>query len=157
MNGQTARKMQNRSRITGFSLMETIIGMLVLALSVVGSFEALRLSDLKARHSRIDNRITELLRENGDYVMYVAYDLLPADGVVLSQGSLYQLYDSTSQSLKSYYPYTVSASVQISNQGTASEIRHITLSMTYQADGESPSSPLKSKTIVSDAISRQKS
>jgi hypothetical protein len=137
--------------------METIVGMLVLSLSVVGSFEALRLSDLKARHARIDNRITELLRENGDYVMYVAYDLLPADGVVLSQGNLYQLYDSASQSLRSYYPYTIIANVQTSNQGTASEIRHITLSMTYQADGESPFSPLKSQTIVSDDISRQKS
>jgi hypothetical protein len=157
MNGQTARKMQSRSCIRGFSLVETIVGMLVLALSVVGSFEALRLSDLKARHSRIDNRITELLRENGDYVMYVAYDLLPADGVVLSQGSLYQLYDSTSQSLKSYYRYTIIANVQTANQGTAFEIRHITLSMIYQADGESPSSPLKSQTIVSDAISRRKS
>lgn len=156
MNGQTARKMQNPSRIMGFSLMETIIGMLVLALSVVGSFEALRLSDLKARHSRIDNRITELLRENGDYVMYVAYDLLPADGVVLSQGSLYQLYDSTSQSLKSYFLYTITANVLTSNPGTTSEIRHITLSMTYQDDGEFPSSLLKSQTIISDAISRRK-
>jgi hypothetical protein len=157
VNGQTVRKMQGQLRIRGFSLIETIVGMLVLALSVVGSFEALRLSDLKARHSRIDNRITELLRENGDYVMYVAYDLLPADGVVLSQGSLYQLYDSTSKSLRSYYPYTVIANVQTSNQGTASEIRRITVTMTYQADGESPSSPLKSQTIVSDAISRRKS
>ena len=91
-------KLQSQSSM-GFSLMETIVGILVLALSVVGSFEALRLSDLKARHARIDNRITELLRENSDYVMYVAYDLLPADGAVLSQGSLYQLYDSASQSL----------------------------------------------------------
>jgi hypothetical protein len=157
VNGQPARKMQSRSRIRGFSLMETIVGMLVLAFSVVGSFEALRLSDLKARHSRIDNRITELLRENGDYVMYVAYDLLPADGVVLSQGSLYQLYDPTSKSFQSYYRYTVIANVQTLNQGTASEIRHITLSMTYQDDGESPSSPLRSQTIVSDDISRQKS
>ena len=127
---------RTRSRITGFSLIETIVGMLILALSVVGSFEALRLSDLKARHARIDNRITELLRENSDYVMYVAYDLLPADGAVLSQGSLYQLYDSTSQSWKSFYSYTVTANVQTSNQGTASEIRNITLSMTYQVDGE---------------------
>jgi hypothetical protein len=149
--------MQNRARIMGFSLLETIVGMLVLALSVVGSFEALRLSDLKARHSRIDNRVTELLRENGDYVMYVAYDLLPTDGVLLSQGSLYQLYDSTTQSLQSFYSYTVIANVQTVNQGTASEIRQIRLSLTYQVDGEFPSSPLKTQTIVSDAISRRKS
>jgi hypothetical protein len=149
--------MQKRSRIMGFSLVETTVGMLVLALSVVGSFEALRLSDLKARHSRIDNRITELLRENGDYVMYVAYDLLPADGVVLSQGTLYQIYDSRSQSLRSCYSYTVTANVQTANQGTASEVRHITLSLTYQVDGEFPSSQLKSQTIITDAISRRKS
>ena len=86
----------------GFSLLETIIGMLVLAFSVAGSFEALRLSDLKARHALIDNRITELLRENSDYVMYVAYDLLPEDGAVLSQGSLYQFYDSITHNLEEF-------------------------------------------------------
>lgn len=93
MNGQSSKKIGSRPA-TGFSLIETIVGTLVLALSVVGSFEVLRLSDLKAKHARIDNRITELLRENSDYVMYVAYDLLPANGAVLSQGSLYQFYDS---------------------------------------------------------------
>jgi hypothetical protein len=149
-------KLQRRSGM-GFSLMETIVGMLVLALSVVGSFEALRLSELKARHSRLDNRITELLRENTDYVMYVSYDLLPADGAVLSQGSLYQIYDVTSQSWKNLYSYTVTAKVQAINQGTASEIRNITLRLTYQVDGDSSASQLISQTIVSDAVSRRKS
>jgi hypothetical protein len=149
-------KSPSRSR-TGFSLIETVVGMLVMALSVVGSFEALRLSDLKIRHARIDNRITELLREHSDYVMYVAYDLLPADGAVLSQGSLYQLYDSASQSWKSFDNYTVTANVQASNQGTASEVRSITLNMTYQVDGDSSLSQLKTQTIRSDAISRRKS
>jgi prepilin-type N-terminal cleavage/methylation domain-containing protein len=148
-------KVPSRSR-TGFSLIETLVGMLILALSVVGSFEALRLSDLKIRHARIDNRITELLREHSDYVMYVAYDLLPADGAVLSQGSLYQLYDSTSQSWKSFDSYTVTANVQALNLGTASEIRNITLNMIYQVDGDSPSAQLKTQTIRSDAISRRK-
>ena len=131
--------------------------MLVMALSVVGSFEALRLSDLKIRHARIDNRITELLREHSDYVMYVAYDLLTADGAVLSQGSLYQLYDSASQSWKSFDSYTITANVQVSNEGTASEVRSITLNMTYQVEGDSSSSQLKTQTIHSDAISRRKS
>jgi len=149
-------KSPSRSR-TGFSLIETIVGMLVMALSVVGSFEALRLSDLKIRHARIDTRITELLREHSDYVMYVAYDLLPADGAVLSQGSLYQLYDSASQSWKSFDNYTVTANVQASNQGTTSEVRSITLNMTYQVDGDSSFSQLKTQTIRSDAISRRKS
>lgn len=141
----------------GFSLIETILGTLVLGLSVVGSFEALRLSDLKARHARIDNRITELLREQSDYVLYVAYDLLPEDGAILSQGNLYQLYDSTSGSWKSFYDYTITANVQTLSEGTPSEIRNITLNLTYQIDGDSPAVPLKSQTIFSDAISRHKS
>ncbi len=149
-------RLQNRSRM-GFSLIETILGTLVLGLSVVGSFEALRLSDLKARHARIDNRITELLREQSDYVLYVAYDLLPEDGAILSQGNLYQLYDSTSGSWKSFYDYTITANVQTLSKGTPSEIRNITLNLTYQIDGDSPSVPLKSQTIFSDAISRHKS
>jgi Tfp pilus assembly protein PilV len=146
----------SRSR-AGFSLIETVVGMLVLALSVVASFEALRLSDLKIRHARIDNRVTELLREHSDYVMYVAYDLLPADGAVMSQGSLFQLYDSSSQTWKNFDSYTVTANVQASNEGTALEARNITLNMTYQVDGDSPSSQLKTQTIRSDAISRRKS
>jgi hypothetical protein len=141
----------------GFSLIETILGTLVLGLSVVGSFEALRLSDLRARHARIDNRITELLREQSDYVLYVAYDLLPEDGAILSQGNLYQLYDSTSGSWKSFYDYTITANVQTLSEGTPSEIRNITLNLTYQIDGDSPAVPLKSQTIFSDAISRHKS
>jgi hypothetical protein len=149
-------KLKSQSR-SGFGLMETILGMLVLALSVVGSFEALRLSDLQARRSRIDHRVTELLRENSDYVMYVAFDLLPADGAVLSQGSLCQQYDLASKSWQRFYNYTITAHVQASNPGTASETRTISLSMTFQADGDSPSAPLKSQTIITDAVSRQKS
>jgi hypothetical protein len=141
----------------GFSLMETIIGMLVLALSVVGSFEALRLADLKLRHALIDNRITELLRESSDYVMYVAYDLLPADGTVLSHGSLYRFYDSTTHTWRSFYSYTVTANVLALNEGTAAEFRNITLRLTYQVDGRSPSSQLNSQTIFGDAITRWKS
>ena len=149
-------RLQSRSRI-GFSLVETIVGTLVLGLSVVGSFEVLRLSDLKVKHARIDNRITELLREQCDYMMYVAYDLLPEDGAVLSRGNLYQVYDSMSGSWKNFYDYIITANVQTLSQGTASEIRNITLSLTYRIDGDTPSLPLKSKTIVSDAISRRKS
>jgi hypothetical protein len=148
-------RLQSRSCV-GFSLVETVVGTLVLGLSVVGSFEALRLSDLKVRHARIDNRITELLREQSDYVMYVAYDLLPEDGAVLSQGDLYQVYDSTSRSWKSFYDYTITAKVQTLSEGTASEIRNITLNLTYQIDGDTSSLPLRSQTIVSDAISRRK-
>lgn len=146
-----------RRTVIGFSLLETVVGMLVIVASVVGSFEALRLSDLKARHSHVDNRVTELLRENSDYVMYVAYDLLPTEGAVVSQGSLYQLYDTASKTWKNFYSYTVTAHVQMLNQGAPSEIRNITLNMTYQVDSDLPTAQLKSQAIVSDVITRRKS
>ncbi len=148
--------MQRRSQ-SGFSLVETLVGILVMALSVVGSFEALRLADLKARHARLDSRISEVLRENSDYILYVAYDLLPQDGGILSQGSLYQLYDSTHKIMAEFlqlHDYRPSPDL---NPGTVSETKNITLNLTYQVDGDSPTSPLKSQTIVSDAISRRKS
>jgi hypothetical protein len=140
-----------------FSLLETLLGILVIGLSMVGSFEALRLADLKARHLSIDRRLTELVRENSDYILYAAYDLLPSDGGVLSRGSLYQLYDAPSQSWHNFYNYAVTARVQVSNPGTASEVKNITLSLTYQIDGDSPVSPLKSQTVLSDVIERSKS
>jgi hypothetical protein len=142
---------------SGFSLLETLLGILIMTLSVIGSFEVLRLGDLKASHTRVDRRISELLRESSDFVLYVAYDLLPQDGSILSQGSLYQLYDSRSQSWQGFYNYTVTAEVRISHQGTASESKNITLKMTYQVDGELPGSALKPQTIDSDVISRRKS
>ena len=57
-----------------------------MAFSVVGCVEALRLADLKARHSRVDSRLTELIQENSDlaFLCYVAYDLLPQDGGILA-------------------------------------------------------------------------
>jgi hypothetical protein len=151
-----AMKLPGRSRF-GFSLVETTVGMLILSLSLVGSFEALRISDLKLRHARVDNRVAELLRENSDYLMYVAYDLLPTDGTILSQGNLYQLYDLTSRSWKSFYSYSVTANVQAVNPGSAEEITNITLRMTYQIDAGVSTSQLKTQTIISDAISRRKS
>ena len=141
----------------GFGLLEALLGIMVMALSVVGSWEALRLADLKARHSSVDSRITELTRENCDYVLYVAYDLLPQDGGILSQGSLYQDYNATSHSWQSFYNYTVTAQVQILNQGTSSELKDITLNTTYQVEDDTPASPLKSRTIVSHVITRRKS
>jgi hypothetical protein len=86
-----------------------------------------------------------------------SYYLLPPDGTVLSQGNLYRFYDSTSHTWKSFYSYTVTANVLALNEGTASEIRNITLRLTYQVEGRPPASQLNSQTIFSDAISRRKS
>src|SRR5271167_2577676 len=70
---------EQKTRLTcwshaGFSLVETIISIALLAFSVAGSFELLRLSDLQAKHTSVDNRITELLREYSDYVLCLDYN-----------------------------------------------------------------------------------
>ncbi|MBV9672183.1 MAG: prepilin-type N-terminal cleavage/methylation domain-containing protein, partial [Verrucomicrobia bacterium] len=77
----------------GFSLLETLVGIVVLAFSVAGSFEMLRLSELKQRHALVDIRVGEILREYTDYLLYLSYDLLPSDGAVISSGDLYQVYN----------------------------------------------------------------
>ena len=146
-----------RKRLAGFALIDPLVGVLAVAVVIVGALNFWRLAEYKCDRARIDARVSQILRESTDYLTYTAYDLLPADGAVLSQGSLYQLYDSASQSWKSFDNYTVTANVQASNQGTASEVRSITLNMTYQVDGDSSFSQLKTQTIRSDAISRRKS
>jgi prepilin-type N-terminal cleavage/methylation domain-containing protein len=155
MSGPAASKLRSRSRF-GFSLVEILVGMLVLALSVTSSLEVLRLSEVKARHSRVDDRVTEVVRENSDYLMYVAYDLLPGDGALLNQGSLYQVYDPTTQTWKNLYNYTITVNVQAPNQASAPEVKNLTFKMSYQVDSYFPNTQLKSETVISDVISRRK-
>jgi len=141
----------------GFSLAETIIGIAVLAISVMGSFEMLRLADLQAKHTSVDNRIAELLREYSDYVLYLDYNRLPNDGDNLGEGYLYQVYDPVSKVSKGFYHYLITLNVQTYNPGTAGEYKNIAVSMNCQADGHAFSAQLITQTIVSDAITRSKS
>jgi hypothetical protein len=152
------RKMHLRCRAqAGFSLAETIIGIAVLAFSVMGSFETLRLADLQARHTSVDNRIAELLREYNDYVLYLDYNRLPNDGDNLGEGYLYQVYDPVSKASKGFYHYLITINVQTYHSGAAGEYKDITVRMNWQADGHAFSDQLVTQTIVSDAITRSKS
>jgi prepilin-type N-terminal cleavage/methylation domain-containing protein len=141
----------------GFSLVETIIGIAVLAICVAGSFEMLRLADLQAKHTSVDNRIAELLREYSDYVLYLDYNRLPNDGDNLGDGYLYQVNDPVSKTSKGFYYYLITANVQTYNPGTAEEYKNITVTMNCQADDYAFSAQLITQTISSDAITRSKS
>ena len=154
----TERKMHLSCRaFAGFSLIETVLGITVLAVSVAGSFEMLRLADLQAKHAAVDSRIAELLREYSDYVLYLDYHRLPNDGDKLGQGYLYQVYDPVSKTSKGFYHYLITANVQIYNSGTAGEYKNITVSLNYQADDHAFSDQLINQTIVSDGLTRSKS
>jgi prepilin-type N-terminal cleavage/methylation domain-containing protein len=141
----------------GFTLIETIIGIALLAISVVGSFEILRLADLQAKHTSIDNRIAELLREYSDYALYLDYNRLPNDGDKLGEGYLYQIYDSVSKATKGFYHYLITVNVQTYDPGTTGEYKEIIVRVDYQADDHAFYAQLITQTIVSDAITRSKS
>jgi type II secretory pathway pseudopilin PulG len=152
---------EQKTRLTcsshaGFSLVETIISIALLAFSVAGSFELLRLSDLQAKHTSVDNRITELLREYSDYVLCLDYNRLPNDGESLGQGYLYEVYDSASKTSRGFYHYLITVNVQTYNSGTTGEYKNITVSMNCQADEHAYSDQLVTQTIESDAITRSK-
>jgi hypothetical protein len=136
--------------------MESLAAITVLALAISGSLELLRLADASARHTCMNNRITELLREYSDFVLYVAYDRLPEDGAVLGKGNLYQIYDFKSKTEKSSYGYKVMANVRTFNPSTLSEYKEIRLSMDYEADENGYSSQLVDQKIDCEPITRLK-
>ncbi len=147
----------SRRAHNGFSLVETLLGIAILAISVAGSFEVLRMSDLQAKHTAVDNRVSELLREYSDYVMYLDYKRLPGDGDTLGQGYLYQVYDPVSKTSKGFYRYLVTVNVQTYETGMPGEYKNITISMNCQSDGHAYSEQIIMQTIVSNGITRSKS
>ena len=67
-------------QLGGFALLDPLVGILVFASVMVGAINLWRLAEYKCARARIDARVAQILRENTDYVTYVAYDLLPGDG-----------------------------------------------------------------------------
>src|SRR3974390_1586492 len=85
MNALVFRRVR---QVRGFALLDPLIGILVFATVMLGAINFWRLAEYKCARARIDARVSQILRENTDYVTYVAYDLLPADGAELRSGFL---------------------------------------------------------------------
>jgi hypothetical protein len=146
-----------RSRqVGGFALLDPLIAILVFATVMVGAINFWRLVEYKCARARIDARVSQILRENTDYVTYVAYDLLPADGAQLRSGFLLHPLDPNTGRYKDIYPFSVTAAVTTTDGGTPAETKQIILTLAYNTTqgSEAADSPLQ--TIRTNALSRVK-
>jgi hypothetical protein len=149
LKSSLARKMYapvlRRSRqLGGFVLLDPLAGILVFAGVMVGAINFWRLAEYKCARARIDARVSQILRGSTDYIAYVAYDLLPADGAQLRSGFLLHPVDPSTGNYNSIYPFNVTAAVTTTGGGTPAEAKRIVLTLSYntapepQATGDNP-------------------
>ena len=143
-------------QLGGFALLDPLVGILVFASVMVGAINLWRLAEYKCARARIDARVAQILRENADYVTYVAYDLLPADGTQPRSGFLLHPLDPDTGRYKDIYPFTVTASVTTTGAGTPAEAKKIILTLSYSTapDPQAADSPLQ--TIRTNVLERVK-
>jgi hypothetical protein len=153
MNSATIRRSR---QVGGFALLDPLIAILVFAAVMLGAINFWRLVEYKCARARIDARVSQILRENTDYVTYVAYDLLPADGAQLRSGFLLHPLDPNTGHYKDIYPFSVSAAVTTTGDGTPAETKQIILTLAYNTTPgpQAADSPLQ--TIRTNALSRVK-
>jgi hypothetical protein len=143
-------------RVRGFAVLDPLLAILVFATVMVGAINFWRLVEYKCARARIDARVSQILRENTDYVTYVAYDLLPADGTQLRSGFLLHPLDPNTGLYRDIYPFSVTAAVTTTGGDTPAEVKQIVLTLTYNtAPGpQAADSPLQM--IRTHALSRVK-
>ena len=145
-----------RNRFAGFSLVDPLIGILLFAVVIVGALNFWRLAEYKCERARIDARISQILRESSDYVAYVAYDMLPADGTKLRSGFLLHPLDPTTGQYKDNYPFNVTAAVATTNEGTPAELKQIVLTLTYTTNAQPQAADVTQATIHTNVLNRVK-
>ena len=143
----------------GFALLDSLVGILVFALVMVGAINLWRLAEYKCARARIDARVSQILRESTDYITYVAYDLLPADGAQLRSGFLLHPIDPSTGSYNDIYPFSVTAAVTTTGGGTPAEAKQIVLTLSYNTAPEpraaADSNPLQTA-VHTDVLNRIK-
>jgi hypothetical protein len=161
LKSSLARKMfapvlRRNRQLGGFVLLDPLAGILVFAGVMVGAINFWRLAEYKCARARIDARVAQILRENADYVTYVAYDLLPADGTQPRSGFLLHPLDPDTGRYKDIYPFTVTAAVTTTGAGTPAEAKQIILTLSYNTapDPQAADSPLQ--TIRTNVLERVK-
>lgn len=150
------RPIIHRKQPVGFALIEPLIGILAIATVMVGVINFWRLAEYKCDKARIDTRVSQILRESSDYVAYVPYDLLPADGAQLRSGFLLHPLDPGTGAYKEIYPFSVIATVTTTNAGTPTEGKQIVLTLTYNTSPEPASRESIQETIRTNALNRVK-
>lgn len=146
-----------RNQLGGFALLDPLIAMLAVATVMVGAINFWRLAEYKCDKARIDARVSQILRESSDYVAYVSYDLLPADGAQFRSGFLLHPLDPNTGRYKDIYPFSMTAAVTITNAGTLAEAKLIALTLTYNINPEPQAADSLEETVRTNALSRVKS
>jgi hypothetical protein len=145
-----------RNSRAAFALIDPLIAVMAIATVMVGVLNFWRLAEYKCDKARIDARVTQILRESSDYVAYVPYDLLPADGAQLRSGFLLHPLDPTTGTFNQIYPFSVTVAVTTTNAGTAAETTEIVLSLTYNTSPQPISTDSPQETIRNNALTRVK-
>ena len=161
LKSSLARKMfapvlRRNRQLGGFVLLDPLAGILVFAGVMVGAINLWRLAEYKCARARIDARVAQILRQNTDYVTYVAYDLLPADGAQPRSGFLLHPLDPATGRYKDIDPFAVTAAVTTTGAGTPGEAKQIILTLSYNTapDPQAADSPLQ--TIHTNVLERVK-
>jgi len=145
-----------RKRLAGFALIDPLVGVLAVAVVIVGALNFWRLAEYKCDRARIDARVSQILRESTDYAAYISYDRLPADGAQTRSGFLLHPLDPTTGTYKQIYPFSVTVAVTTTNAGTAAEIKEIVLTLTYNTNPQPASTDSSQETIRTNALTRVK-
>jgi hypothetical protein len=140
----------------GFALLDPLVGILVFAIVMVGAINLWRLAEYKCARARIDARVSQILRDSTDYITYVAYDLLPADGAQLRSGFLLHPIDPSTGSYKDIYPFSITAAVTTTGGGTLVEAKQIVLTLSYNTASEPQANDNPLQTVHTDVLFRVK-
>ena len=143
-------------QLGGFALLDPLVGILIFASVMVGAINLWRLAEYKCARARIDARVAQILRESIDYVTYVAYDLLPADGTQPRSGFLLHPLDPDTGRYKDVYPFSVTAAVTTAGAGTPAEAKQIVLTLSYNTAPDPQAAENRLQTIRTNVLERVK-
>ena len=149
-------RLAKRRQPGGFALLDPLVGILAFAVVMVGAINFWRLTEYKCARARIDARVSQILRESTDYITYVAYDLLPADGAQLRSGFLLHPVDPSTGSYQNIYPFNVTAAVTTTGGSTPAEAKQIVLTLSYNTASEPQADDNPLQTVHTNVLSRVK-
>jgi hypothetical protein len=123
-------KLKDKNEL-GLTLIEVLAGGLALSILLAGLTAAWRVLEYQLMITRLQDRVSRVVRQANDFVLYAPYDALPSSGAQLLSGYLFEPFDQQSQSFLHELPYSFSAAVTLNNPGTINETKQIQLTLNY--------------------------
>lgn len=111
-----------KSPFHAFTLVEVLIGIVVMAFAISAAATLFRSSGYSAIKARIDGRVAALVRFQSERLLYMPYSTLAAlasSGSSVQSGYLYR--PANGSGYGAIYPYTMTASLTLTGVGTQNE------------------------------------